>query len=260
MEFGVFDKGIYLQRIGYEGSGIPNLHTLRELQWRHLSSLPYDTGYVLNQAYEDFDMPHVFDAVMERGGVCFELNFLFHRLLVEMGFDAHVNSGSTLFPGGRWGAEVEHMVVRVRIDNADWLVDVGHGGVSITEPLCIDDQGGAVEQQGIEFRLATREEWRVLQYKVKGGGWRDSFRMKVKDRAISEWNGWRDDLPPDAADLVPRRRRRAIENGQVTLTANLFTSIIGGEETVRLVSDREELIGIMATYWGESAPVVGYVR
>jgi amide synthase len=126
--------------------------------------------------------------------------------------------------------------------------------------LCIGDREGSVEQQGIEFRLAAREEWRVLQYKVKGGVWRDSFRMKVKDRAISDWNGWRDDLPPDVADLVPRRRRRAVENGQVTLTANLFTSIIGGEETVRLVSDREELIGIMATYWGESAPVVGHVR
>ncbi|ATL81594.1 MULTISPECIES: arylamine N-acetyltransferase family protein [Streptomyces] len=260
VEFGVFVKKDYLQRIGYEGSGIPNLQTLAELQWLHLCSLPYDTGYILHQPYEDFDMPRVFEAVMKRGGVCFELNFLFHRLLVEMGFDAHVNSASTALPGGQWGSEIEHMAVRVRIDDVDWLVDVGHGSVAITEPLRIDEQAGSVVQMGTEFRLATRGEWRVLQYKPKGRDWRDAYRMKIKDRAISDWNTWREELPPDADPVVPRKRRRGVENGQVTLVANLFRSIIGGEETVKHVRDEAELIEIMTTYWGESAPIVGYER
>lgn len=60
--------------------------------------------------------------------------------------------------------------------------------------------------------------------------------------------------------MVPRKRRRGVENGQVTLVANLFRSIIGGEETVKHVRDEAELIEIMTTYWGESAPIVGYER
>jgi amide synthase len=244
----VFDKEEYLECIGYSGSAEVGAATLRELHRRHLMSIPYDTGYAIGADYEDFDLDPVFDAVVPsgRGGMCLELNFLFHRLLLELGFDVQIMSASTLFPGGTWGKEIEHMVIRTVVDGEEWLVDVGHGGISIVEPLRLTT-GESKVQDGIEFHLVRRREFHVLQYKTRHRDWRDAYRFKLRPRTIPEWARWRDDLPED--EPPPRRRRRVIENGQVTLTANLFLSVEDGVERLRLIRDEDELKKIVSTYW-----------
>ena len=244
----MFDKEKYLERIGCPGSADVSLAALRELHRRHLLSLPYDTGYAIDADYADFDLDPVFDAVVSsgRGGMCLELNFLFHRLLVELGFDAQIMSASTLFPGGEWGKEIEHMVIRVVVDGEEWLADVGHGGISIVEPLRLT--GEPKVQYGIEFRLVRRGEFHVLQHRTGRRDWRDAYRFKLRPRTIPEWARWRDDLIP--GEPPPRRRRRVIENGQVMLTANLFLAVEDGVERLRLIRDEDELKKIVNTYWG----------
>jgi N-hydroxyarylamine O-acetyltransferase len=82
------------------------------------------------------------------GGYCFEHNTLFAAALRDLGFTvatllARVRNG----PPDRWVRT--HMVLRVRIDGAPWLADVGYGGFGLIEPMPLvegatADQGGAV--------------------------------------------------------------------------------------------------------------------
>lgn len=247
----MFDKNEYLECLGFTGTPEPTLATLREIHRKHQMRLPYDSGFALGMQNADFDLDAAFETIVlsGRGGICIELNFLFHRLLVELGFDVEVLSASTLFPGGEWGPDVEHMVMRVNIDGEDWLADAGHAGISIVEPLPFS--GAVAVQDGIEFRLTRRGEYHVLEYKTRGKDWRDAYRFLPVTRTTADWAGWRDDLIPVPQDGPrPRRRRRVIENGQVMLTANLLVSVEDGQERLRLLRDADELEKVADTYWG----------
>lgn len=247
----MFDKDKYLQYLGYTGKPEPTLATLREIHRKHQMRLPYDSGFALGMDNADFDLDAVFETIVlsGRGGICIELNFLFHRLLVELGFEVQVLSASTLFPGGEWGPDVEHMVMRVTIEGQDWLADAGHAGISIVEPLPFS--GRTEVQDGVGFRLTRRGEYHVLEYQTRGKAWRDAYRFLPITRTTADWDGWRDDLVPVPQDGPrPRRRRRVTDNGQVMLTANLFVSVEDGVERLRPLRDKDELQKIIDTYWG----------
>ncbi|WP_275558741.1 hypothetical protein [Streptomyces sp. 5-6(2022)] len=47
-----------------------------------------------------------------------------------------------------------------------------------------------------------------------------------------------------------RRRRRAIDKGQVFLTNNMFTIVEDGHEKVTLLVDPEQRAQVLDTYWG----------
>ncbi|WP_322756750.1 arylamine N-acetyltransferase family protein [Frankia sp. Cas3] len=247
----MFDKNEYLEYLGFSETPDASLATLREIHRKHQIRIPYDSGYCLDKDNPDFDLDAQFETIVlsGRGGICVELNFLFSRLLVELGFDVQVLSASTLFPGGEWGPDIEHMVMRVTIDGEDWLADTGHAGISIMEPLPFS--GKTLVQNGIEFRLTRRGEYYVLDYKTLGKDWRDIYRFLPLTRTTADWAGWRDALIAELqGEPRPRRRRRVIDNGQVMLTENLFVSVEDGHERLRLSRDENELEKVVNTYWG----------
>ncbi|MGW6739243.1 arylamine N-acetyltransferase family protein [Streptomyces sp. NPDC055025] len=254
----MFDKDKYLEYLGFSGTPDASLATLRKIHREHQMRIPYDSGYALDLnssgdalglAQASFDLDPAFETIVlsGRGGICVELNFMFHRLLVELGFDVQVLAAATLLPGGVWGPDIEHMVMRVTIDGVDWLADAGHAGISIVEPLPFS--GETAVQDGIEFRLTRREKHYFLEYKTRAKDWRDSYRFLPETRTTADWARWRDALPLEEMAAHPRRRRRVIDNGQVTLTANLFLTVEDGEERLRLIRDESELEKIVSTYW-----------
>jgi amide synthase len=244
----LFDKRKYLEHIDYRGSTEPTLATLRGLHRAHQQRLHYDNGYVQTTNFMEFDLDELFETIVikERGGICTDLNFLFQRLLDELGFDTKLLGAGILLPGGNWGSDVEHAVVSVRIDGADWLADVGHGGVSVLDPLPFD--GEEHEQSGTRFRLAREGEYWVLRYHNRNKPWRIAYRLTPESRPHSAWN-YLAELNTIHEDVMVRRRRRATEDGQVVLTANLVVTIEDGNERTQFIRDDEQLREIVRRYW-----------
>src|ERR1700754_13949 len=127
----------YLRRINYDGVVYRDLDTLRELQRNHVLSIPFETLDIHNQIPILLQTDFLYQKVIldQRGGYCYELNILFHRLLTLCGFDVTMISGRLLHGYG-YGQEFEHMALLVEMNGRKWLVDVGYGDFSLT-PLAV---------------------------------------------------------------------------------------------------------------------------
>lgn len=136
------DLAAYFDRIGYSGPAEPSLDVLRALHELHPAAIPFEAIDVMLDRGIDIS-PAAVDAKLierRRGGYCYEHNGLFARVLKAIGFEveglaAHV----------RWMSEpgtplppLTHRVLRVTIDGAPWLADVGFGSAVPTAPLRMD--------------------------------------------------------------------------------------------------------------------------
>lgn len=123
--------GAYLERIGAARPPRADAAALRELQLRHLMSVPFENLSVhLGQDVVLEDEKLVDKIVTDRrGGFCYELNGAFAALLRELGFRVVPLQAQVFGDGGRLGIPYDHIALRVETDDGagPWLADVGFG-------------------------------------------------------------------------------------------------------------------------------------
>jgi N-hydroxyarylamine O-acetyltransferase len=140
----------YLRRIGYNGIVYRDLASLRELQYKHVFSIPFETLDIHQQIPILLQINFLYQKVIldNRGGYCYELNTLFHRLLKLCGFDVTLVAGRLHHGNNRYGREFEHMALIVELHGRKWLVDVGYGDFSLV-PLAIAP--GQIQSDGRNY-------------------------------------------------------------------------------------------------------------
>lgn len=173
------DLAAYCRRIGYAGPLTPTLDTLRVLQDRHPAAIPFEAIDVLTGRGVDIS-PQAVDAKLiaaGRGGYCYEHNGLFKRVLQAIGFEvegliARVNWNS---PADAPPRPPSHMALRVTIDGAPWLADVGFGSCVPTAPLRLDSrEPQPTSHETFRLRAAGSE----LQLEAHlGGAWAPVYRL-----------------------------------------------------------------------------------
>ena len=136
----------YLERIKYKGTVYVDLLTLRSLLHQHLFHIPFETLDIYHHVPITLQMDSLYRKVIlhNRGGYCYELNVLFHRLLSLCGFNVSMIAGRLLH-GHEYGPAFEHMALVVELDGSKWLIDAGYGDFSL-RPLAI--LPGAVQTDG----------------------------------------------------------------------------------------------------------------
>ncbi|WP_329491267.1 arylamine N-acetyltransferase [Kitasatospora sp. NBC_01246] len=245
----VFDADAYLRRIGCAGQTRVDIETLRTLHKRHLMAIPYNIAaqdFTDGINLVDLDEDAVFEtAVVEgRGGTCFQLNRLFFRLLGTLGYEVSLMAASTAEGRENFGTEIEHMFVRVALDGAEWLVDVGYPGPSYLEPLLVTD---AVQTQyGCQYRLVDRGDGETaLQRRGRVTRWSVVYTFKLLPRRWSDWKALEDrarenPAPPPEGDMQGVLYGRAFEDGQAVLKGRRHLTVRDGRERVRTVVDDDE--------------------
>lgn len=130
----------YLTRIKYQEDLFLNFETLQKLQKQHLMYIPFenlDIHYGI-PIYLDIDRMYHKIIKNKRGGFCYELNSLFCKLLQEIGFDAKMISAKVYNNKiDDFGEEFDHMAIIVKLEETEYLVDVGFGKFSIS-PLGLE--------------------------------------------------------------------------------------------------------------------------
>ncbi|GAA3537466.1 arylamine N-acetyltransferase [Amycolatopsis ultiminotia] len=244
----VFDVSTYLQRIGCDGETGVNIETLRKLQKRHLMAIPYSSvTYELRDAINVVEIDD--DAVFEtsiaegRGGACYHLNRLFHRLLRELGYDVTLIAGSTTEGRETFGTDIEHMFNLVTLDGGEWLVDVGYPGPACLEPLPVSAE--VQTQYGSQFRLVERESGYALQRRGAVTRWSVVYTFTTKPRQYRDWKELEDNFrelvgDPERTDTQEILCGRATENGQVFLRQRRYLVVSNGREQVRTITDDDE--------------------
>jgi N-hydroxyarylamine O-acetyltransferase len=167
------DIELYLKRFHALSFKEVSLKNLSELQNLHLQHIPFENLDVIRNRPIYLNLKTIYDKIVVhcRGGYCYEVNGLFHSLLCELGYDAHLVSATVLRKTGKWAKADTHAAILVNLDQPH-LVDVGFGAACPRLPIPMNgvekaDVGATyfinqVDDQQLDLVFETSNEKRTL--------------------------------------------------------------------------------------------------
>ena len=126
----------YLTRLGVDGRPPPTPEALALLHRAHLERVPFENLDIHLGVPIELDEVAFAEkvALRSRGGFCYELNGAFASLLGELGFEVDLLEASVYSPRGL-RSSFDHLCLRVRTGEVEWLADVGFGRGCFDEPI-----------------------------------------------------------------------------------------------------------------------------
>lgn len=182
----------YLRHLDIPAPKQPDLAYLDRLIAAHQNRVAFENVDVLLDRSIHIDADAVFAKVVERqrGGYCYELNNLFARLLLALGYQIELLGGRV-----RWGLPLDapqtmlsHLMLRVLLPEGPHLADVGFGSATPWRavPLTGEMPGD------LPYRLRSQEdgtgEVQLENFRAETG-WAACYRFG------SEVNAWVDCIP-----------------------------------------------------------------
>jgi N-hydroxyarylamine O-acetyltransferase len=222
-----FDLDAYLARVGYEGPRQPTLAVLSALHARQVDAIPFEnmTPFLGQPVVLDLASLQAKMVAERRGGYCFELNGLFKGALEALGFRVTGLAGRVrwrMAPEQADGA-LNHMALRVDLDDGPWLADVGFGGHTFAAPVRMAlDVEQAVPASNL--RLVPHGASLTLQTRL-GQGWRDLYRFLDEPQSAADYEvySWHTSAYPSSmfrsyliAERLTAERRISVINGKLT--------------------------------------------
>ena len=130
------DIELYLKRFHAVSFKEVSLQNLGALQNLHLLHIPFENLDVIRKVPIYLNLKTIYKKIVgqHRGGYCYEVNGLFHALLCELGYDAHLVSATVLRQSGKWAKTGTHAAILVNLDGP-YLVDVGYGAACPRQPI-----------------------------------------------------------------------------------------------------------------------------
>ncbi len=176
-----------MRRIGYSGTPGVNISTLTTLQTQHLLSVPFENLDIHYGRKIVLNFEALYRKIVSemRGGFCYELNGLFYYLLNELGYDAKMVSARVHSENGRYSPEYDHMAIVVKIDQQEYLVDVGFGRFSLaTLPIVFEQQ--IKDKQGV-FYFDKYDDQYIRISSVKEGKLVPQYMFKNQAKKLEEF-------------------------------------------------------------------------
>jgi N-hydroxyarylamine O-acetyltransferase len=211
----------YLSRIDTRAPNGATPKVLRELQVAHLQAVPF----------ENLDIHLGIEIVLEperilrkivtdrRGGFCYELNYGFHWLLTEIGYNVTLVSAEVARPEGGFGIPFDHMTLLVETEGERWLADVGFGDSFLYPLLFVADE----EHEEPEFRYRLRPHegyWHLERASREGGDFEVQYRFTTTPRRLEDFRAGcaYHQSSPESTFTQKVVATRALPGGRVTVT------------------------------------------
>ncbi|MGW1887906.1 arylamine N-acetyltransferase family protein [Streptomyces sp. NPDC001970] len=250
----------YLRRIGASRPERADAEALRDLQLRHLLSVPFENLSIhLGENLVLEDKP-LLDKVVEarRGGFCYELNGAFAALLRGLGFGVTLLQGRVFGKDGRLGIPYDHLTLRVEtVDGTGpWLADVGFGDHS-RHPLLLEERGEQRDPAGT-FRIAEAPEGDL---DVLRDG-KPQFRVDRRPRVLADFEAgaWYHRSSPASHFTQSLVCSRLTEDGRITLSGRKLVATVHGERKERQLGDDTEVLAAYRDHFGVVLDRVPQVR
>ncbi|MFE6943976.1 arylamine N-acetyltransferase family protein [Streptomyces chartreusis] len=247
----------YLRRLGVEHPAWPTVDVLRELQLRHLQTVPFENLSIHLGEEIVLEEKRLLDKVVgaRRGGFCYELNGSFRALLGALGFDVTLLAARVYGKEERLGIPYDHMALKVgTVDGGAWLADVGFGAHS-HYPLAFEARGEQVDPAGV-FRVVEagpdaagvrggHDSAEAADLDVVMDG-RPQYRLDRRPRAFGDFVAgawWHSTSPLSHFTQSLVCSRVTEEGGRITLSGRTFktTAADGTREERELGTDEEVL-------------------
>jgi N-hydroxyarylamine O-acetyltransferase len=229
----------YFARIDLAVPGRADFATLCRLHAAHVSTIPFENLDILLGRQIRLDLESLGAKLIgrRRGGYCFEHNSLVLAVVRDLGFEAwpveaRVRVGSTAV------RPRSHMALRVRADEAEWLVDAGFGGEG---PLAPVSMTGAVSTQGgLDFRVRRDGPVWVLQARA-ATEWIDQYAFADADVPPIDFEvaNWFTSTHPTSPFVRTLTAQRTTADARYVLRYPAYTESRGGRAATRDIGRAE---------------------
>lgn len=250
----MFSTEDYLKRIKIGKALFPDADFLSALHYSHLRHIPYENFSIINKTIISLDEDDLFEKMVKgcRGGFCYELIFLFKRLLSDLGYDVELLS-ARIFHGQdlMQGPEFDHSILLVKIKNESWLVDVGNA-LWFSKPLLLSNE---------EIQIQNHQHFRILknnenEYTLfEKGSYKNKetpqYTFNLKPRLNSDFNDichykW---TSPESKFTKEYICSRITVTGRIYLKESGLIIIENGERSVIPVADKNEFRYYLSKYF-----------
>jgi N-hydroxyarylamine O-acetyltransferase len=218
------DKIKYLNRIGIKDANISvNSENLKFLQKQHLLKIPFENLDIHWKRPIMLNTKEFYRKIIgeKRGGFCYELNGLFGDLLNEIGFTSKIISARVANEKD-FGAEYDHLAILTKIDEKEFLVDVGFGDFS-AEPLKFILN---VEQKDVNgtFLIKKFDDDYFEVVKKVNAEWQSEYIFRDSARDLAEFKEMCNfhQTSPESHFTSGKICSLMLENGRKTLTDSKF--------------------------------------
>jgi len=259
------DLDAYFERTGHEGPRSPTLATLHAITAAHTRSIPFENLDVLLGRGIDLDPAAVFAklVVKRRGGYCFEQNGLLLRVLEALGFDVAAISARVRWQRPRdFTPPRTHMFLRVELDGASWLTDVGIGSMSLSAALRLEPD--VVQATNHEPRRLVREAGRWFHQVRLDDAWHDvcEFTLEEMPGIDRELGNWYTSTHPNSVFRNRLWVARAGRGGERRSVLNRTFTVRSrsGKADERTINSPPELLTLLADEFGIVLPAGTDVR
>jgi N-hydroxyarylamine O-acetyltransferase len=237
----------YLARIGAIRER-PSAAALAALMGRHLTTVPFENLSIhLGEGISLEEGDLVAKIVgRRRGGFCYELNGAFALLLRHLGYDVTMLAARVYGDAGP-GPLFDHLTLRVDIDEAPWLVDVGFGRF-VVAPFRLDLRDDQHDLAGV-VRVAETHEG-DLDVRL---GDRPQLRVEQRPRALGDFapTCWYQQTSPDSHFTQSLTCSRPTgDHGRVTISDRLLITTVAGKRTETTLGSDAEVLGAYREHFG----------
>ncbi|KAH6929132.1 hypothetical protein HPB50_023842 [Hyalomma asiaticum] len=248
---------LYLDVLQLESNAVSeiNLATLNTVMKAHLEHIPFQGIETFVGRQPPMDDDSIFRKLIEqrRGGFCIELNNLFGRLLLTLGFKFHIRAARI-----RWGRPLNtpltplgHLLLCVDLDEeGQYFADVGFGGPNPFKALPVEGEAGPYRVQRIGEQGYVEV---AIKSTARGGAsvsWRPLYHVfphpqKWIDFIPQYWYGT---LHPRSLFLNVLMVGRFVDGSWLTLVDGRFCRrSVAGQVEQRFVTDVEEVMRLLET-------------
>lgn len=250
------DIEAYLRRIEYEWPRDPSAATLRNLHRQHLFTVPFENLDIALGTPIQLDPEALFDKIVtrKRGGFCYELNGLFHALLIALGFRVEMLSARVRRQDGSFSPEFDHMLLKVSLEEP-WFADVGFGD-SFVDPLPLRSQAPetATESTGGRSRFwvhSLNGEWDLVR--------RDGDDLPIPQYRFTEiarhLNDFADmchfhQTSPQSHFTQNHVCSKALQDGRVTISGMRLIVTRNGQRHESSLNDQDDLRERLRRHFG----------
>ncbi len=241
----------YLARIG----GVrerPSAAALTTLMGAHLRAVPFENLSIHLGEPISLTEADLLDKIVtrHRGGFCYELNGAFAALLRHLGYDVTLLAARVYGEVGP-GPLFDHLTLRVDVDDAPWLADVGFGRF-VVAPFRLDVHDDQHDLAGVVRVVETDADhpWGDLQVRV---GDRPQLLVEQRPRVLADFapTCWYQQTSPDAHFTRSLTCSRPTgDHGRVTISDRLLITTVDGERTETTLRSEEDVLAAYRDHFG----------
>jgi N-hydroxyarylamine O-acetyltransferase len=247
------DAKKYLNRIGFNGIPLVNEETLIRLHELHVLTIPFGNMDIHFNRQLLLQQDHLFDKIImhRREGFCYELNYLFHCLLTELGFKNKMISSRIFTSDGFAGPELDHLSLVARINKKQWLVDVGFGDLFIRPLEVIKDK---IQFDGRNyFKIESDQHGGyTLLMSSDNETFEKKYSFSLKARSIQEFESacYDKQINPNSYFVQNRICTRPTKHGRITIFNNKFVEKKNAEKRETIIEDDHHLQQLLRKEFG----------